>query len=462
MSNEAPVFTLRYGGIELVIAEQTLSSNCAPFTIISPADAFNSVDDSALLAAFQSQFTSLEQLVPKSIPMLRAYATLIMFYRISQNANITLTHEQAKAGLMGEHVDDTLLFIVAKLLRDDDAELRRYVQQPHILVSSLLRVKQEFILGDGNVVRLFQQARVACEESGVGRLTMKQFTTLYQEIDPSAGGGVSRVASKDSEDGQEEKKVVEETEESIVEEEQQEEANTDVAAEGGDDSAAQLHSPSAGQSHSSSSSTKASAPIYRSSSSSRRRAKTTANVQCINCYRKDRPTMLMLCDRVDCTTACHYGCCNPPLSAVPAGAWFCATCKPLVRRALEEEQSLLVQADNKEEKQVASVAEDDEKKEDQVGEISAEQWQQRQEQWQRERLKLERALAAKDAEMKHLRAEVERFKRQRVEREEEPMEEERKEPLQYQSPEREEQKETSPRKGTEVVPTKQKRRGRAR
>lgn len=59
-----------------------------------------------------------------------------------------LTDEQAKAGLTGENAEDTLLFIVAKLLRGDDTDLRRYVQQPHILVSTLLRVEQELIFGD--------------------------------------------------------------------------------------------------------------------------------------------------------------------------------------------------------------------------------------------------------------------------------------------------------------------------
>ena len=101
------MFTLRYGGIELVIAQHALSSNSAPFTIIAPADDFNKVEDTVLLAAFQAQFTRLEELVPKSIPMLRAYATLIMFHRISKNPGMALTHEQAKAGLMGANAEDT-------------------------------------------------------------------------------------------------------------------------------------------------------------------------------------------------------------------------------------------------------------------------------------------------------------------------------------------------------------------
>ena len=134
-SIEAPVFTLQYGDIELVLAEHTLSRNTAPFTIIAPADDFTTVEDTALLEAFQTQFNRLEELLPKSIPMLRAYATLIIFYRISKNPTMNLTCEQAKARLMGENAEDTLLFIVAKLLRHDDHELRRYFQEPHILVS---------------------------------------------------------------------------------------------------------------------------------------------------------------------------------------------------------------------------------------------------------------------------------------------------------------------------------------
>ena len=158
-SIEAPVFALQYGDIELVIAEPTLSHNTAPFTIFSLSDDnLNAVEDTVLLDAFQSQFNRLEELLPKSIPMLRAYATLIIFYRISRHPTMDLTFEQAKARLMGENAEDTLLFIVAKLLRHDDHELRRYLQQPHILVSSLLKVKQDFILGEGNVIRLFQRS----------------------------------------------------------------------------------------------------------------------------------------------------------------------------------------------------------------------------------------------------------------------------------------------------------------
>ena len=121
------MFTIQYGDVVLVVAEHTVSRNNAPFTIFSPADDLNAVQDTGLLEAFRAQFNMLEELLPKSIPMLRAYATLIMFYRISKNAEINLTYEQAKARLMGESAEDTLLFIAAKLLRHDDAELRRYV-----------------------------------------------------------------------------------------------------------------------------------------------------------------------------------------------------------------------------------------------------------------------------------------------------------------------------------------------
>jgi hypothetical protein len=446
MSVDVAVFTLNYGGIELVIAEHTLSSNSAPFTIIAPPDGFNSVEDSVLLAEFQSHFHRLEELVPKSVPMLRAYATLIMFYRISKNPDMDLSHDQAKTGLMGANADDNLLFIVAKLLRHDDAELRRYLQQPHILVSSLHKLKHEFILGNDNVVRLFQRARVVCDEKVVDRLTMKEFKALYQEMDPVAAN------ARPEEDGKEEK-------------EQKEEQGT--GAEGQDGEAAQTATRSRSASSSSPSlSSKSPTPVYRSSSSrssSRKHAKTTADTECGSCQRKDRASELMLCDGVDCKTACHYDCCAPPLSAVPKGNWFCAACKLLVRRALEEEQSLVVRTDSEKEKKRVAVA-DDEKKEDgdQVEEITAEQWQQKQEEWQREKEQYKQALAAKDAEVDQLRAEVERFKRQRVEREEQPMEEERKEASVQQSPAPEEQKETSPRKEANPTSNKQKRRGLAR
>ena len=220
--------------------------------------------------------------MPKSIPMLRAYATLIMFYRISKNPDMNLSHQQAKAGLMGENAEDTLLFIVAKLLRNNDTELRRYLQQPHILVSSLLKVRQEFILGDGNVLRLFEQARAVCSESSVERLTMKQFSALYQQMDPSAVSKAGSASQQRNEDGQEKEDVQEEkgndgqeeeAEESKEEKEQSEAKSSATGTDGHHDSADQTHSPSASRSRSSSSSSssssnKTAAPVYRYSSSS--------------------------------------------------------------------------------------------------------------------------------------------------------------------------------------------------
>ena len=476
-ASDAPVFRLRYGDIELVIAEDALTHNAAPFTIITPSNDLDKVEDTALLAAFQTQFTRLEDLVPKSIPVLRAYATLIMFYRISKNPDVNLSHQQVKAGLMGENAEDTLLFIVAKLLRDDDTELRRYLQQPHILVSSLLKVKQEFIFGDGNVLRLFEQARAACSESSVERLTMKQFSALYQQMDPSAVSKAHSASQQRNEDGQEKEDIQEvkgndgqeeDAEESKEEKEQPEANNSVTSSDGQPDSADQTQNPSASRSRSSSSSSspnKTSAPVYRysssSSSSPRKRAKPTTHAECMNCHKKNRSSKLLLCDRVGCETACHYDCCVPPLSALPKGAWFCAMCKPLVKQALEEELSLVVQADNKDEKEDVSM--EDDENEDQIEEISAEQWQQKQAQWQRDREQYEKALAAKDAEVEQLRAEVERFKRQRVERQEQAMEEERKEAPDQSSSlqeedEQDEQKEPPVRKAANLTSSEPKKR----
>ena len=86
---------------------------------------------------------------------------------------------------------------------------------------------------------------------------------------------------------------------------------------------------------------------------------------------------------------------------------------------------------NEEEKKRASAAEEEGAEEeddpDQLEEISLERWRQAQEQWRRDREQYRKELADKNAEVERLRAEVERFKRQRVERADEPMEEERKE-----------------------------------
>jgi hypothetical protein len=148
-----PTVTITYGTIELVIAEDTLTRNTAPFTATNPSDDLNHVDDAALLDAYQSQFIILAE-HPKSIPLQRAYATLIMFHRISKNPQLTLNYQQAKDELMGQNAEDTLLFIVAKLLRYDDAELLQYFQRPYILQSSLMECRQAFILGEGNVLAL--------------------------------------------------------------------------------------------------------------------------------------------------------------------------------------------------------------------------------------------------------------------------------------------------------------------
>jgi hypothetical protein len=383
----AGVFTFQYGDVELVVAEHTLSSSNAPFTIFAPADDLNAVQDTGLLEAFRARFFLLEELLPKSIPMLRAYATLIMFYRISKNAEMSLTYEQAKAQLMGENAEDTLLFIVAKLLRHDDAELRRYIQQPHILASSLLKVKREFIAGEGNIVKLFQEARVESERKDTGRLSIKEFATLYQRL---TGSPTSE------EDKSEEKKGGEEKE-----------------AE--DDGAVQTRARSAASSLSSSPS-KPSAPVYRSSSSSRKRPKAKVDAGCTQCHLNDRPADLMICDRADCEGTCHFDCTVPPLSHVPEGSWFCATCKPLVRQALAEEESLLVRpVHDKDEKQSEEDADEDNL--DLVEEISAERWRQAQERWRRDREQYKKELAEKDVEVERLRAEVESFKRQRVEEE---------------------------------------------
>ena len=165
-------------------------------------------------------------------------ATLIMLYRISKRPAPGLAYEQAKVDLMGENAEDSLLFIVTQLLRDDDAELRCYLQHPHILVSSLLKLKQEFVLGDGNIIRLFQQAREACDQDGVARLTMKQFSALYEEMDPSVRRDRAvRAASKNkgeedeqNESDERESEQKEEEDESEEEKERQEE-QTNAAAD---------------------------------------------------------------------------------------------------------------------------------------------------------------------------------------------------------------------------------------
>jgi hypothetical protein len=461
-SIEAPVFTLQYGDIELVIAEPTLSRNTAPFTIFALSDDdLNAVEDNRLLDAFQSQFNRLEELLPKSIPMLRAYATLIIFYRISKNPTMNLTYEQAKARLMGENAEDTLLFIVAQLLRRDDNELRRYFQQPHILVSSLLKVKQDFIFGEGNVIRLFQEARTVSEEKETRRLTMKEFTALYQRLDPHASSPALTEAELDGKEEKEEKQQTEEVEE-----------KAEPRSEAKDDAVVQTPVRSVDESEppSSSSSSSTSAPVYRSSSSSssskKKRAKAMLGAGCVNCHRNDRPTELMLCDRFGCESSCHYDCTVPPLSHVPRGSWFCAVCKPLVKQALDEEESLVVRSGNEEEKKQASAVEEKGAEVgddlDQIEEISPERWRQAQERWRRDREQYRKELAEKNAEVERLRGEVERFKRQRVEHDDSPMEDEHKEPPMQEhkespeghSPAEKEQKESLPNKKKTSTPSR--------
>ena len=45
---------------------------------------------------------------------------------------------------------------------------------------------------------------------------------------------------------------------------------------------------------------------------------------CAVCARATDPDMLLLCDR--CDAPYHCGCLTPPLSAVPAGRWYCSQC----------------------------------------------------------------------------------------------------------------------------------------
>ena len=179
-----PTITLTYGTIELVIAESTLLCNTAPFTATNPSVDLNTVGRRCPAQCFQVAVHPPRG--PSEINPCRAYATLIMFHRITQNPQLHATFQQAKDELMGANAEDTLLFIVAKLLRYNDSELRLYLQRPHILQSSLLECKQEFILGEGNVLALFQEARKQCTADASDRLSMKQFRLLYQRLDPQS------------------------------------------------------------------------------------------------------------------------------------------------------------------------------------------------------------------------------------------------------------------------------------
>ena len=163
---------------------------------------------------------------------------------------------------------------------------------------------------------------------------------------------------------------------------------------------------------SSSSSSTSSGLVYRSyasassSSSKKKRAKVKPGAGCINCHLNDRPAELMLCDRFDCENACHYDCTAPPLSQVPQGSWFCAVCKPLVKQALDEEESLVVRDKNTEEKSRTSASNENEAEEDdddQIKEISPERWRQAQQRWKRDREQYQKELREKDAEVERLR-----------------------------------------------------------
>ena len=382
-----PTVTITYGTIELVIAEDTLTRNTAPFTATNPSDDLNTVDDTALLAEFISQFNILAD-HPKSIPLQRAYATLILFHRISKNPQLDLDYQRAKNELMGQGAEDTLLFIVAKLLRYDDAALLQYFQRPHILPSSLMECRQAFILGEDHVLALFREARKQCADESTDRLTMKSFTALYQRLDPQASTTASASTGRPDRDESSEGK------------EQKDEGNGNEAA--GASSAPSTRTRTASSTSSSSpSSPSTSKPVYRSAtSSSTRRTKRRPQTGCLVCKWNDRPEEILLCDRVGCTTECHYDCVDPPLSAVPAGSWFCAACKPLLQQALMEERSLAA-------RQVSE--EKNSEEDDAVMEMTAEQWRQEQQRWRQDNEALQKALAERDAELAGLRAEVERY-----------------------------------------------------
>nr|CAH8850569.1 unnamed protein product [Trichobilharzia regenti] len=61
--------------------------------------------------------------------------------------------------------------------------------------------------------------------------------------------------------------------------------------------------------------------------------KSVEDARCRICRRKTDDDNLLLCD--GCNLAYHLYCLRPPLKRVPAGDWFCPTCRP-VSRALEK------------------------------------------------------------------------------------------------------------------------------
>jgi hypothetical protein len=418
-----PTVTITYGTIELIIAEDTLTRNTAPFTATNPSDDLNKVDDTALLDAYKSQFKVLTD-HPKSIPLQRAYATLIVFHRISKNPQLDLDYQRAKDELMGPSAEDTLLFIVAKLLRYDDAELLQYFQRPHTLLSSLMECRQDFILGEGNVLALFQEARKQCADPSTERLTMKEFRALYQRLDPqavraptaasTATTASAAAASSGRSDGHEPADDHEPADghERSEGKEQKEDSDGNEAA---DVSTSSIRTRTA--SSSSSSPPSPTKPVYRSGTpASTRRKKRRAQTVCLVCRLNDRPSEILLCDRVGCTTECHYDCVEPPLSAVPEGSWFCAACKPLVKQALLEERSLTARQGSEEKND----SEERKAENDAVSEMTVEQWRQEQQRWRLDKEALQKTLADRDAELVRLRAEVERYHQQQSAEEREP------------------------------------------
>ncbi|KAL6763610.1 hypothetical protein V8C86DRAFT_2431788 [Haematococcus lacustris] len=51
--------------------------------------------------------------------------------------------------------------------------------------------------------------------------------------------------------------------------------------------------------------------------------------QCMACGRSNRFIFLLRCEA--CSNACHLACCQPPLTSVPKGKWFCSCCQPLAQ-----------------------------------------------------------------------------------------------------------------------------------
>ena len=112
---------------------------------------------------------------------------------------------------------------------------------------------------------------------------MKEFTALYQQLDPHASSAALAEAKVGGEEEKEEKQQPEEVEEKV---EPRSEAADDAAVQGPVRSVDESKSPSS----SSSSSSTSSPPVYRSSSSSskKKRAKAKSGAGCVNCHQNDR------------------------------------------------------------------------------------------------------------------------------------------------------------------------------